>query len=203
MIDALLISNALLWAIVIALALAVVALVRQIGVLHERIAPAGALVGRDGPHIGEPAPVLEVEAWSGRRLTLGGADPGGQATLVLFVSPSCPVCKTILGIAGSIVRSERAVRLVLASDGPRGEHDALIAAHAIDPDMYVLSRELGLAYQVAKLPYAALIDAAGILRAKGLVNTREHVESLFEAMRHGVGSIQEYLARRAAARYVA
>jgi methylamine dehydrogenase accessory protein MauD len=46
-----------------------------------------------------------------------------------------------------------------------------------------------LAYQVGKLPYAVLIDASGVIRAKGLVNTREHVESLFEAMeRASVGA---------------
>ena len=48
-----------------------------------------------------------------------------------------------------------------------------------------------------------LIDADGVLRAKGLVNTREHVESLFEAMARGVGSVQEYLRREADARHVA
>jgi methylamine dehydrogenase accessory protein MauD len=66
-----------------------------------------------------------------------------------------------------------------------------------------LSRELGLAYQVGKLPYAVLIDADGVLRAKGLINTREHVESLFEAMARGVGSVQEYLQREAGSRHVA
>jgi hypothetical protein len=40
-----------------------------------------------------------------------------------------------------------------------------------------------------------LIDEHGILRAKGLVNSREHLESLFEAKELGVASIQEYLER--------
>ena len=35
------------------------------------------------------------------------------------------------------------------------------------------------------------------IRARGLVNTREHVESLFEAREQGVASVQEYLGRRA------
>jgi hypothetical protein len=42
--DALLISNAVLWCVVIVLALVVLALARQVGVLHERGAPAGALM---------------------------------------------------------------------------------------------------------------------------------------------------------------
>jgi hypothetical protein len=43
MIDALVVSNIVLWALVIGLALTVFALTRQIGLLHERISPVGAL----------------------------------------------------------------------------------------------------------------------------------------------------------------
>ena len=52
---------------------------------------------------------------------------------------------------------------------------------------------------MASLPFAALIDERGSVRAQGLVNTREHLESLFEARERGVASVQEFLARRRAA----
>jgi len=42
-----------------------------------------------------------------------------------------------------------------------------------------------------------------VIRARGLVNTREHLESLFEAMERGVGSVQEYLTREPGNRRVA
>ncbi|MDX2169615.1 MAG: methylamine dehydrogenase accessory protein MauD [Deltaproteobacteria bacterium] len=194
MLEALLISNAILWVAVIGLAALVAALVRQIGVLHERVAPAGALLGREGPRLGEPAPQLALADWNGAPVRIGGADAARRATLLLFVSPTCPVCKTMLEIASALMRDEgRGARLVLASDGAREEHAGFVAAHGLAERTYVLSTELGLAYEVGKLPYAALIDADGVLRAKGLVNTREHLESLFEAMRLGVGSVQEYL----------
>jgi len=48
---------------------------------------------------------------------------------------------------------------------------------------------------VSKLPHAVLIDAGGVIRAKGLVNTREHLESLLEAQERGVASLQEYIKR--------
>ncbi len=204
MLEALLISNLVLWVVVIALAAVVVALVRQIGVLHERVAPAGALVGREGPRIGEAAPRFEVADWAGQTRTIGGPDPERNSTLLVFISPTCPVCKTLLPVLDSVVRTERSrLRLVLASDGPRDEHEAFVRAYGLAERGYVLSHELGMAYQVGKLPYAALIDADGVLRAKGLINTREHVESLFEAMEQGVGSVQEYLRRDAGARHVA
>jgi methylamine dehydrogenase accessory protein MauD len=202
MLEALVISNVVLWVLVIALTGVVLALVRQIGVLHERVAPAGALVGREGPRVGAPAPRLELADWSGAPVAVGGPRADGKSTLLAFVSPACPVCATLLPILESIERSERRrVRLVLASDGPRQEHEDFVRAHGLAQRPYVLSADLGLAYQVGKLPYAALID--GVLRAKGLVNTREHVESLFEAMERGVASVQEYLRRERDGRQVA
>ncbi len=194
--EALVISNVLLWIAVVGLAFVVLALVRQIGVLHERVAPVGALAVAAGPKVGEAAPELEVRDVEGRTLQLGGRDADGRSTLVFFLSPTCPVCKTLLPTVERIAREEgQRLRLVLASDGEASEHEAFRREQALEHYPYVLSTELGLAYQVAKLPYALLIDGDGILRAKGLVNTREHVESLFTAREHGVASIQEYLSR--------
>jgi len=59
-----------------------------------------------------------------------------------------------------------------------------------------LSTALGVTWQVAKLPYAVLLDGAGTVRGRGLVNTREHLESLFEARARGVDSLQSFAARR-------
>lgn len=194
MTEALLVSNALLWVAVVVLAAVVVALTRQIGVLHERVFPVGALVMPGGPKVGETAPVVAATDLAGRALTVGGVAADARSTLVFFVSPTCPVCKTLLPTVLSLIaRAEPPTRLVLASDGDPAEQRAFVACAGLGAHPYVVSSELGLAYQVGKLPYAVLIDAAGVLRAKGLVNTREHVESLFEAARLGVASMQEWL----------
>jgi len=60
----------------------------------------------------------------------------------------------------------------------------------------VLSEPLGRALGVSKLPYAVLLDEQGRIASLGLVNNREHLESLFEAKERGVASIQQYLAQR-------
>jgi methylamine dehydrogenase accessory protein MauD len=57
----------------------------------------------------------------------------------------------------------------------------------------VLSAELGMTYRVSRLPYAVLIDEQGKVRAKGLINSREQLESLFAAKDLGVATVQEYL----------
>ena len=57
--------------------------------------------------------------------------------------------------------------------------------------------QLGMTYQVSKLPFALLIDKDGVLRSKGLVTSREHLESLLESMDSGIASIQEFVSREA------
>jgi methylamine dehydrogenase accessory protein MauD len=204
MVDALIVSNALLWILVIVLAGVVLALLRQVGVLHERVAPVGALMVHGGPKAGEKAPELELPDWSGGAQSIGAPDPGGRSTLLFFLSPSCPVCKVLLPVLDSVRSSERSwLRVVVASDGPRAEHEAFVREQRLERFGYLLSTELGLAYGVAKLPYGVLIDEAGVVRAAGLVNSREHLESLFEAKERGASSIQEFLAARGSERRVA
>jgi methylamine dehydrogenase accessory protein MauD len=201
---ALAVSVVVLWIAVAVLAAVVFALARQIGVLYERVAPAGALVLGKGPEVGAEAPVVRVEHLSGATEMLGAAGTDARSTLLFFLSPTCPVCKTLLPVLRSIARAEaRALRVVLAGDGGRAEHEAFARAERLDGFDYVLSTQLGVTYQVSRLPYAVLIDARGVLRARGLVNTREHLESLFEAHERGVASIQEHVARERARAEVA
>ena len=191
--SALAVSNVVLWVLVLALAGVVLALTRQLGVLHQRIAPAGALMLNRGLTVGEPAPVLELAALDGRELRVGAARDDGRSTLLLFVSPTCPVCKTLLPAVKSSRRDERAwMDVILASDGDPTAQREFVRTQALEGIPYVVSAPLGLAYQVSRLPFAALVDERGLLRARGLVNSREHLESLFEAKRLGVASLQEY-----------
>jgi methylamine dehydrogenase accessory protein MauD len=193
--QALIVSNVVLWVVVVALVAVVFALSRQIGVLYERVAPVGALVMDNGPRVNQPAPVLELTDLSGRALRIGA--PASHQTLLFFVSPTCPVCKKLLPAVWSLARAEAArLQVVLASDGEPGEHRRFVAANGLQAFPYVLSHELGLRWQVGKLPHAVLIRADGTVAAKGLVNSREQLESLLAADDLGVGSVQEYAARR-------
>ena len=191
----LLISYAILWALVIFLSLLVFALARQVGVLHERVAPAGALMPTNGPKVGEMTDVMSVSDLQGDAVAIGGADSAGLATLILFISPTCPVCKSLVPVARSLVSYEgRRMRLVFASDGDKIEqHVAYVSDLDIKDYPYLVSQALGLAYAVSKLPFAVLVGSDGTLRSKGLVNSREHLESLVESMDSGVASLQDYV----------
>ncbi len=188
------VSQAILWVVVLALAVVVLALARQVGVLHERIAPAGALMMGQGPKVGEAAPIVPVLDRVGREITVGGIRAQATSLLVVFVSPTCPVCKSLVPMLKSARKTEASwLEIVLASDGDEAAQAKYIAREDLNMFSYVLSTPLGLTYQVGRLPFAVLIDEQGVLRARGLVNSREHLESLFEAKRLGVASLQEYL----------
>ncbi len=183
----------LLSAVVLILVFAMFALARQIGVLHTRLAPAGALMTTAGPKVGQPAPVLSVPDIKGNPITIGA--PGRLPQLILFVSPTCPICKELVPTAKSMARSEK-LSLVFGSDGGQlQKHSDYVDRMKIEKYPYVVSLELGMKFEVGKLPFAVLIDEQGVLRSKGLVNSREHLESLVESMRSGYESIQDYLVK--------
>jgi methylamine dehydrogenase accessory protein MauD len=197
--DALVISQIVLWIAVAALSAVVFALVRQIGVLHERIAPMGALTIDKGPKVGDHSPVFELQTLDHQPLTIGAPSSLARSTLLMFVAPGCPVCKKLLPAVKSMAaKEERWLDLVFTSDGDPSEQAEFVRIERLEGYPLALSSELGMTYRVSKLPYAVLIDEQGIVRAKGLVNTREHLESILLAKQMGVASLQEYLTNRQA-----
>lgn len=191
--DAFTIALILLWAVVLALGIVVLALARQIGILFERVAPMGALMTDAGPKIGEASPKFALQAvGSGKPVSVGAQT--GRSLLIFFLSPTCPVCKKLLPVLKSAQKAEKGwLDIVLASDGDAGKHEAFITSHKLDQFPYVLSSDLGMAYRVSRLPYGVVLDSEGTVRAKGLINNREQLESLFNAKEMGVASIQGFL----------
>jgi methylamine dehydrogenase accessory protein MauD len=187
------IALVLLWAVVIALGIVVIALSRQIGILFERVAPMGALMTDAGPKIGEASPTFALQAVvSGKPVSIGAKT--GRSLLIFFLSPTCPVCKKLLPVLKSAQKAESGwLDIVLASDGDRPAHEAFIESHKLAGFPYVLSSDLGMAYRVSRLPYGVVLDGEGTVRAKGLINNREQLESLFNAKEMGVASIQGFL----------
>jgi methylamine dehydrogenase accessory protein MauD len=188
---ALVISNLILWVVVLLLLFAVFALARQIGVLHERVAPVGALTPASGPKIGEQLESVAVKTLGSKTVEVGA--PGEVSTFIFFMSPGCPICRSLLPIVADMANKEK-VQVLYASDGDDvAVHETYAREHGIDPDRYVLSQTLGMILGVNRLPFAALINEQGVLRSRGLVNNREHLESLLAADELDVSSVQEYL----------
>ena len=185
-------SVCVLSVLVLGLIVMVFALARQIGILFERISPVGAMINDSGPKLGEVSPAFNLPSLTGGLVQIGAAS--SRYTLIFFLSPTCPVCKKLLPILKSVATSEKSwLDVALASDGEEAAHRAFVRDRKLEQFPYLLSRDLGVAYRVSRLPYGVLIDNEGVVRAKGLVNNREQLESLFNARELGHDSVQAYI----------
>ncbi len=194
--DLLLISNIALWVVVVVMAVIIYALVRQIGVLYERVAPAGALAMNKVIEVGQAAPELSFQTIDAQMVAVGGAREQ-KSQLLFWVSPDCPVCKSLLPGLKSAAKAEADwLDVVLASDGAELDHQSIIDEYSLQQFPYVVSELLGKSFGVSKLPYAVLIDEVGNIASMGIINSREHLESLFEAKERKVASIQEYMKQK-------
>jgi len=190
MLTVLIVSQILSWVVILGLGLALLALARQVGVLHVRLAPAGALLSGKGPVVGEAAPVLDALTMEGASIAIGKP---GLKQLLLFVSPHCPLCKELIPIAKNFAKTEKLDIVFVGDDDPDEQRD-MIARLEMGSLPFVNSSIIGRSFHVDRLPHAVLIGADGILLSKGLVNSREHLESLVTAHELGVVSVQDYLA---------
>lgn len=178
--------------LVLVLMVMVFALARQVGVLFERITPVGAMINDAGPAIGSASPVFHLTSLNQLEVMVGGKQ--AQSTLLFFLSPTCPICKKLLPAIQSLASSEsRWLKVILASDGDTEKHLPFVNKHGLTDMLYVLSQPLGMAYRVSRLPFAVLLDAEGMVRAKGLVNSREQLDSLLNVLDTGHISIQSYV----------
>jgi len=193
MLTTLVLSQLFSWLVLLALVVAVLALARQVGVLHMRVAPAGALTTAGGPAVGNTAPAIPAVTLNGRKQTVGGAAPGVKLRLLMFVSATCPLCKALIPMAKSFARDERTELTFIGDDSSEAQHE-MIARHGLENYLFINGPEVGQAFAVGKLPYAVLLDADGVILSKGLVNSREHLESLVIAHEMGVRSVQDYIA---------
>jgi methylamine dehydrogenase accessory protein MauD len=146
-----------------------------------------------GAVVGDKIPVFDLKTINGNDVRIGGSRSDGRSTLIAFIAPDCPVCSSLVPIYTRIAKSERdRLQLIFASDESVAGHESYRRKMGIEPFPYVLSTELGIRFEIGKLPYAVLLDAEGVVASQGLVNSREHIESLLEAQRLNLGSIQDF-----------
>lgn len=153
------------WILLAVLAVVVVALARQIGVLHLRLAPVGALeVDDEGPTLGEAPEPRTARGREGRPTLVGGPGP---RRLLAFVSSTCPICEQVLPSL-----------------------PAAAAAGGLVPQV-VSDAELESAYGVPGVPFLVVLDELGVVRSKGTVNSLEQVEGLIDTARRRIAEAEE------------
>lgn len=193
MLTSLIISQILSWIVILVMGVALLALARQVGILHMRVAPAGAMTTGGGVAVGEASSAVHSHGLDGSHMTIGGAAPGVPLRLLMFVSAQCPLCKALIPAAKSFARDERIALTFVGDDDPVIQRE-MIAKQGLEAFAFANGPEAGQAFGVGKLPFAALLDEQGVVLSKGLVNSREHLESLVIAHEMGLKSVQDYIA---------
>lgn len=148
-------SYVLLWLAVLGLSLAVVALLRQIGVLHARLHPMGVHFGGEGPELGSVAAPVAGLAYADAPLTL-----------LAFTSPTCEVCKVLRPSLDAITRSYRDVQVRIL-------------------DLDDATQPTFSAFNVRSTPYVVAVDADGTVKGRGVANSLEQVEELMAEAAQG------------------
>ncbi len=173
------VSYVVLWGLVILLGVLVVALARQIGTLHLRLGPRGALeVDIEGPSLGEVPPPAEVTDLDGRPFVIGGP---GRAQLVFFTSPSCPLCEEVLPSLAVAAKAAGLAAHVVTSAPPDDAYAAYAPRKLGAP--VTSAAEVTAAYGIPGTPFLVVLDDTGAVRGKGTINNLEQMEGLIDTAR--------------------
>jgi methylamine dehydrogenase accessory protein MauD len=192
-----LISYLVLWVVVVIQVVLTLALARLVGQLSRRLPPAGARVIDPGPELG-----TRVESWEGVDL-LGNPVafrfPRDRGLFLLYLSPHCSMCAALIPAAKRFfqeidTQAEGVWVMVL---GSREAQLAYARGQGLIRRAVLPEDQLPPTWRVEGAPFGLWINPAGAVEAKGMVNQREHLESLRNAAEMGHASVQSYLAAAA------
>lgn len=164
----LLVSNIVLWVIVLFNLVLTLTIIRQMN-RQGKLTTTGFHSVIDVP-IGQPAPAFEAPLLSGETVSL--QNYMGRKVLFLFSGPYCKACREILpGIASWIKESEQAGRtIVLVSDGPAEETSKFLHDTGLKIPTIIAPKGVNSFmddYQVLGTPSFCSINEKGLIHAAG------------------------------------
>lgn len=187
---ALILAQGTLWIIMVLTAAVALLLLKQVKALYRKIAPLGALAP-----VNPTASRLDAHPQTtldGQDVIIGGQRTNGRKLLLLFVSGTCPISQKMVSITRDFCAREKLDLLFVGDDTPQAQEEALSTLGITQREM-VNSATIGRLLGVDRVPFAVLLAPDGTVEARGLVNNREHLESLLSVMETGHSSIQSFL----------
>jgi methylamine dehydrogenase accessory protein MauD len=173
----LIVSQVLLWILVLALGFLLLGALRALGVTRWRLeqleATTPSRLGRNGLKPGKKAPDFTLPSVAGTEVSLSGF--AGRPVLLVFVQPGCGPCREITPELNRL-QGKGEVQVLVVSNGD-GEANRKWAGE-VRANFPVLAQErlsLSRRYEAFATPFAFLIDGEGIIRSAGIVNSRQHI----------------------------
>jgi methylamine dehydrogenase accessory protein MauD len=173
----LIVSQVLLWILVLALGFLLLGALRALGVMRWRLeqleATTPSRLGRSGLKPGKKAPDFTLPSVAGTEVSLSGF--AGRQVLLVFVQPGCGPCREITPELNRL-QDKGEVQVLVVSNGD-GEANRKWAGE-VRAHFPVLTQErlsLSRRYEAFATPFAFLIDDRGVVRSAGIVNSRQQI----------------------------
>lgn len=177
MTEAFVASYVFLWLLVLLMLAACLAIARELALVRARVGPEpGALAITEGPKIGSALPQLRGDLLGGGRFEL---EPRHRPTMLVFISAHCDACRDLLPELVKFVNGGAGVGVFVVGLGRASDYETLASLYEI-PVPLVMDDDGAIAgaFDVRTTPLALVADEEGIVRSKGIVNTRDHLVAL-------------------------
>lgn len=197
-------SLTVLWGVVLVNLLLTLRVVRWLRSIHDSQKLAAEMENLPEITVGEEAPPFRAKTLSGEETRL--SDYADRATLFIFVSPRCELCRQEMQMLVDLSTSTKAPEPILVSDQGTSETFSWIneirEKDKVDVNLQVLISSYGTsgfqrAYNPRGLmPYFCFIDEQGVAQARGPVGANE-----WNTLKKNWGIQPPKPSRQSAARY--
>src|SRR5690348_14597750 len=170
-------SYIVLWLLVLGLGLLVLLLYRQLGIMYLGSAEG---VSRDGLERGKSAPDFSLTDQYGNPQRL--ANFRGKPSVLLFGSPHCSPCRILLPQMNEWAKAHPEVGVVWLNAASPEESLKFVSDTGAEIPVapYAPQDNLMDKYRVRVTPFMFFVDENGVIRAKGLVNTKAGVDLYYK-----------------------
>jgi methylamine dehydrogenase accessory protein MauD len=170
--------------LVLLLAFLFLGVLRSSGMLSWRLAQLEATtpsrIGRSGLKPGRMAPGFMLPSVAGGQAAL--ADFAGRKVLLVFVQSGCGPCHDIAPELNRLATRNKDIQvLVVNNSEPDQARRFALEVKAQFPLLVQEKWSLSKRYEVFATPFAFLIDEQGLVAAKGIVTSKEHLGYLFSS----------------------
>lgn len=167
-------SYLFLWLLVLALAVAVILLYRQLGEMYLGTSESRS---RDGIRVGTRAPSTTLSDQRGVARTF----PSPRPTLVVFGAPTCGPCVDLMPDLVAFAEQRPTTDFWFVSTADSAANNNFARQHRLQfPVLTDSDQRVALQYKVRVTPFAFYIDAAGVVRAKSVVNRLSQLRALVQ-----------------------
>lgn len=159
------------------LAVIVVSLVRQFGIIALRLNPSAGMDTEEGPGPGSELPAQSVSLLGGGTFQFAGER--AQPLITVFLSPDCTICNAVADHVVTLMSdyANELDLLVVVHATPRVARE-YVRDHRFESLPVALKQNFPSNHGISTTPFALAITAEGTVAGRGVPNALEHLEEL-------------------------